>query len=187
MKTKLLSTLFITGLLATSSAYAQNEIKFGKTTLSAGYAQLKMEGQNPMHGGSLSVRQELNQQVGILTTATYAQNEYDLDKPVKKVLRDINARYYSVMAGPTLRLNDFFSVYGVAGISQIQFKNISDKDITQSKIKKNAFSWGAGIIINPTEMLSMSVGYENSRYKMNELTSNRLVMDGFIANIGYRF
>ncbi|WP_099076060.1 Ail/Lom family outer membrane beta-barrel protein [Proteus alimentorum] len=187
MKTKLLSILFITGLLATTSTQAQEDLNFGKTTLSAGYAQLKMEGQDPMHGGSVSLRQELNQQFGILATATYAQNEYDLDKPVKQVLRDVNARYYSVMAGPTLRLNDFFSVYGVAGISQIQFKNITDENIGKNKIKKNTFSWGAGMIINPTEMLSMSVGYENSRYKMSELSENRLVMDGFIANIGYRF
>ena len=38
MKKKLLSTLFITGLLATSSVYAQNDFKLDKTTISAGYA-----------------------------------------------------------------------------------------------------------------------------------------------------
>lgn len=186
MKTKLLSTLFITGLFATSSAYAQDELKFGKTTLSAGYAQLKMEGQNPMHGGTISLRQEVNQQFGILITGSYAQKDYDLDKPVKEFLKDVDTRYYSVMAGPTLRLNDYLSVYGTAGISQIQMKNIKGVDLN-GKIKKNAFSWGAGLIINPAEMVSISLGYENSRYKIKELSDSKIVMDGFIANIGYRF
>lgn len=186
MKTKLLSILFITGLLTTTSTQAHEDLNFGKTTLSAGYAQLKMEGQDPMHGGSVSLRQELNQQFGILATATYAQNEYDLDKPVKQVLRDVNARYYSFLAGPTLRLNDYLSVYGTAGISQILMQNIKGVDLN-GKIKKNAFSWGAGLIINPAEMISVSLGYENSRYKLEELSDNKIIMDGFIANIGYRF
>ncbi|WP_311748123.1 hypothetical protein [Proteus penneri] len=56
MKTKLLSALFISSLLAASSVYAQEDLNFGKTTLSAGYAQLKMEGQKPMHGGTISLR-----------------------------------------------------------------------------------------------------------------------------------
>ncbi len=49
------------------------------------------------------------------------------------------------------------------------------------------FSWGAGVTINPIDMLSVSVGYENSRYKMNKLSDNKLIIDGFIANIGYSF
>lgn len=183
MKKKLLSALFISGLLATSSTYAQDDFKFGKTTLSAGYAQLKMAGQNPIHGGVFSIRQEINSQFGILATATYAQNEYDLNKPVNTFFKDVHARYYSVMAGPTLRLNDVISVYGTAGMSQIQFKSESSEI---KKLKKNAFSWGAGLIINPAEMVSISLGYENSRYKFKG-SDNRIVLDGFVANIGYRF
>ncbi|MCX2587873.1 MULTISPECIES: Ail/Lom family outer membrane beta-barrel protein [Proteus] len=186
MKTKLLSALFISSLLAASSVYAQEDLNFGKTTLSAGYAQLKMEGQKPMHGGTISLRQELNQQLGVLITGSYAQKDYDLDKPVKQFLKDVDTRYYSVMAGPTLRLNDYLSVYGAAGISQIEMKNIKGVDLNET-IKKNAFSWGAGLIINPAEMVSISLGYENSRYKLDKLSDSKIVMDGFIANIGYRF
>ncbi|MEY0451284.1 Ail/Lom family outer membrane beta-barrel protein [Proteus terrae] len=183
MKRKLLSTLFITGLLATSSVYAQNDFKLEKTTLSAGYAQVKMAGQNPMHGGIFSIRQEINSQFGVLATATYAQNEYDLNKPINTFFKDVNARYYSVMAGPTIRLNDFISVYGTAGMSQIQFKSQSSE---LKKLKKNAFSWGAGLIINPAEMVSISLGYENSRFKFKDADS-KIILDGFVANIGYRF
>lgn len=187
MKKQLLSALLITGLFSISSANAHDDLQFGKTTLSAGYSQIKMEGQNPMHGGVISLRQELNKQFGILATTTYAQNEYDLNKSVKRVLKDINTRYYSVMTGPTLRLNDYFSVYAVAGISQIQFKNIDKSESNKNKIKKNAFSWGAGIMINPTEVLSISLGYENSRYKFSEIAKDKMIIDGFIANVGYRF
>ncbi len=74
-----------------------------------------------MRGGNLSIRQEFNQQLGIMAIATYAQNEYDLNKPLKQLIKDVDARYYSVMAGPTLRLNDYISVYGVAGMAQNQF------------------------------------------------------------------
>lgn len=187
MNKKLLSALFIIGLSSASYVNASDNLQFDKVTLSAGYAQMKIEHLNPMHGASFSFRQELNQQLGIIATVTYAQNEYDLDSPIQKVLTDINTRYYSVMAGPTLRLNDFISVYGVAGVSQIKFKNIDTSTFSKTQIKKNAFSWGAGLTINPIEMLSISVGYENSRYKMNELEDNKLIMDGFITNIGYRF
>lgn len=186
MKKQLLSALFITGLFSISAANAQ-DFKLGSTTVSAGYAQMKLEGQNPMHGGVFSVRQELNSQFGILATATYSQGEYDLDKSVKTILKDVSARYYSVMAGPTLRFNDYLSVYGVMGISQVQYKDIKHKDFEKTKIKKNAFSWGAGLMINPTEVVSISIGYENSRYKIKELNDSRIIMDGFIANIGYRF
>lgn len=185
MKKNLLSTLLIAGLLTTVTTYtyANENIKLDKTTISAGYAQLKMIGQNPIHGGVFSVRQEITSQFGILASATYAQNEYDLNKPVNSFFKDVHARYYSVMVGPTLRLNDFISVYGTAGTSQIQFK--SDHS-DMKKLKKNAFSWGAGLIINPAEWVSVSLGYENSRYKFKE-TDNRIILDGFIANIGYRF
>lgn len=183
MKTKLLSALFISGLLATSSVYAQNDFTLDKTTLSAGYAQVKMAGQDPMHGGVFSIRQEVNSQFGLLVTTTYAQNEYDLNKSINTFFKDVNARYYSVMAGPTVRLNDFISVYGTAGMSQIQFKSEHSE---LKKLKKNAFSWGAGLIINPAEMVSISLGYENSRFKFKN-TDDRIILDGFIANIGYRF
>ncbi|MEQ4924612.1 Ail/Lom family outer membrane beta-barrel protein [Proteus hauseri] len=187
MRKQLLSALFITSIISIPTVQAHDDIKLGKSTLSAGYAQIKPEGQNPMHGGSISFRQELNQQFGLVVTGTYAQKEYDFDKPAKEILKNVDTRYYSVMAGPTLRLNDFISVYGTAGISQIQMKNIHGKDIKQEKIKKNAFSWGAGLMINPVEMVSISIGYENSRYKIKQISDNRMVVDGFVANIGYRF
>ena len=187
MKKQLLSTLFIAGLFSATTTQAHENIKLDKTTLSAGYAQIKPEGQNPMHGSSISLRQELNQQFGIVVTGTYAQKEYDLNKPVKEFLKDVNTRYYSVMVGPTLRLNDFVSIYGTAGISQIQMKNLNGQEIKKERVKKNAFSWGAGLMINPVDMVSISIGYENSRYKIKELSDSRTVIDGFIANIGYRF
>ncbi|WP_286145973.1 hypothetical protein [Shigella sp. FC1967] len=35
-------------------------------------------------------------------------------------------------------------------------------------------------------MVSISLGYENSRFKFKN-TDDRIILDGFIANIGYRF
>lgn len=183
MNKKQLSAIFIANLLAFSSVHAEDKITLGKTTISAGYAQIKMAGQVQMHGGVFSIRQELNSQFCILATTTYAQNKYDLDKPINTFFKDVNTRYYSVMAGPTIRLNEFISVYGTAGMSQIQFKADASE---VKKFKKNTFSWGAGLIINPAQMLSVSLGYENSRYKFKD-PDNRIVLDGFIANIGYHF
>ncbi|MBG6015350.1 Ail/Lom family outer membrane beta-barrel protein [Proteus mirabilis] len=188
MKKQLLSALFISGIFSISTVQAHENTSLDKTTISAGYAQIKIAGQSGiMRGGNLSIRQELNQQLGLMAIATYAQNEYNLNKPIKQLLKDVDARYYSVMAGPTLRLNDYISIYGVAGMAQIEFKGLDTRQIPESILKKHAFSWGTGVTINPIDMLSVSVGYENSRYKMNKLSDNKLIIDGFIANIGYSF
>lgn len=52
--------------------------------------------------------------------------------------------YYSVMAS-TLRPNDYISVYGVAGMAQIEFKGLDTRQAPESIIKKMLLAGGAGV------------------------------------------
>lgn len=70
MKKQLLSALFISGIFSISTVQAHENTSLDKTTISAGYAQIKIAGQSGiMRGGNLYTSR-------IQSTARYYGNCY---------------------------------------------------------------------------------------------------------------
>lgn len=103
--------------------------------------------------------------------------------------------YYSFLAGPAYRLNDYISFYGLVGISHTKAKgdyewrnsvgaDESDGYLSESVSKKSTdFAYAAGVIINPWGNMSVNIGYEGTKADIYGKHS----VNGFTVGVGYRF
>lgn len=105
-------------------------------------------------------------------------------------------RWFSVMAGPSVRVNEWFSAYAMAGVAYSRVSTFSGDylRVTDNKGKTHdvltgsddgrhsntSLAWGAGVQFNPTESVVIDVAYEGSG-------SGDWRTDGFIVGVGYKF
>ncbi len=115
--------------------------------------------------------------------------------------QDISTRYtktevFSVMVGPSVRVNEWFSAYAMAGMAYSRVSTFSGDYIrvTDNKGKTHdvltgsddgrhsdtSLAWGAGVQFNPTESVAIDIAYEGSG-------SGDWRTDGFIVGVGYKF
>ena len=162
-------------------------------TLSVGFARSKVEGFKNIRGVNLQYRYELDSPLGLLTSFTWMKRD---ENAVKYLSRDIvtskiDVNYYSLLAGPAYRLNDYFSIYALGGFSRTKtgghytWVNYGNNYTENGSVdgKSTHFAWGTGMIVNPLPNLSFTAGYEGSRAKIDDNYS----INGFNVGIGYRF
>ncbi len=108
----------------------------------------------------------------------------------------VRNRWFSVMAGPSVRVNEWFSAYAMAGVAYSRVSTFSGDylRVTDNKGKRRdvltgsddarhsntSLAWGAGVQFNPTESVAVDVAYEGSG-------SGDWRTDGFIVGVGYKF
>ncbi len=108
----------------------------------------------------------------------------------------VRNRWFSVMAGPSVRVNEWFSAYAMAGVAYSRVSTFSGDylRVTDNKGKTHdvltgsddgrhsntSLAWGAGVQFNPTESVAIDVAYEGSG-------SGDWRTDGFIVGVGYKF
>ncbi|HAI0325039.1 TPA: Ail/Lom family outer membrane beta-barrel protein, partial [Escherichia coli] len=108
----------------------------------------------------------------------------------------VRNRWFSVMAGPSVRVNEWFSAYAMAGVSYSRVSTFSGDylRVTDNKGKTHdvltgsddgchsntSLAWGAGVQFNPTESVAIDIAYEGSG-------SGDWRTDGFIVGVGYKF
>lgn len=78
--------------------------------------------------------------------------------------------------GPSYRVNEFVSLYGLAGTAHGKIK-ASGTDFKESA---TGFAYGAGVQIAPAANWTVDIGYEGSGIKEAKL-------NGFNIGLGYRF
>ncbi|ETS30204.1 hypothetical protein BB987_16695 [Photorhabdus temperata] len=150
-------------------------------TASIGYAHVKPKDVKALNGATLSYRYELDDQWGVLSSFTFAKG----DEKKTEDFPTIDTKYYSLMTGPTYRINDYISLYSQVGLSKLNIKFSNDND---GKIKENALGWGAGFIVNPTTNTSITAGYEGSRFDIKDgVDKYKISTNGFNISVGYRF
>ncbi|NDK98247.1 Ail/Lom family outer membrane beta-barrel protein [Photorhabdus bodei] len=164
-------------------------------TASIGYAYVKPQDVSALNGATLSYRYELDDQWGLLSSFTFAKG--DEKETTKDYHSKGDIKYYSLMAGPTYRINNYISLYGQLGLSRINAKSsthyrpsprYSDGYIEKETVSKNTLGWGAGFIINPTTNTSITAGYEGSRFSIKDGNEkDHLSTNGFNITVGYRF
>ncbi|ENR0071611.1 Ail/Lom family outer membrane beta-barrel protein, partial [Escherichia coli] len=108
----------------------------------------------------------------------------------------VRNRWFSVMAGPSVRVNEWFSAYAMAGVAYSRVSTFSGDylRVTDNKGKTHdvltgsdggrhsntSLAWGAGVQFNPTESVAIDLAYEGSG-------SGDWRTDGFIVGVGYKF
>ncbi|HAH9154548.1 TPA: Ail/Lom family outer membrane beta-barrel protein, partial [Escherichia coli] len=108
----------------------------------------------------------------------------------------VRNRWFSMMAGPSVRVNEWFSAYAMAGMAYSRVSTFSGDYlcVTDNKGKTHdvltgsddgrhsntSLAWGAGVQFNPTESVAIDLAYEGSG-------SGDWRTDGFIVGVGYKF
>ncbi|EPZ1836399.1 Ail/Lom family outer membrane beta-barrel protein, partial [Escherichia coli] len=143
-----------------------------QSTLSAGYihAHTKMPGGDNLNGINVKYRYEFTDTLGMVTSFSYANAE-DEQKTHYSDTRwhedSVRNRWFSVMAGPSVRVNELFSAYAMVGVAYSRVSTFSGDylRVTDNKGKKHdvltgsddgrhsntPLAWGAGVQFNPTE------------------------------------
>ncbi|MGX2771887.1 Ail/Lom family outer membrane beta-barrel protein, partial [Escherichia coli] len=93
-----------------------------QATLSAGYlhARTNAPGSDNLNGINVKYRYEFTDTLGLVTSFSYA-NAKDEQKTHYSDTRwhedSVRNRWFSVMAGPSVRVNEWFSAYAMAGVA----------------------------------------------------------------------
>ncbi|ENW8894979.1 Ail/Lom family outer membrane beta-barrel protein [Escherichia coli] len=163
-----------------------------QSTLSAGYlhASTNVPGSDDLNGINVKYRYEFTDALGLITSFSYANAEDE------QKTRYSDTRWFSVMAGPSVRVNEWFSAYAMAGVAYSRVSTFSGDylRVTDNKGKTHdvltgsddgrhsntSLAWGAGVQFNPTESVTIDLAYEGSG-------SGDWRTDAFIVGIGYRF
>lgn len=182
MKTKItLAALLCCGFL--SNAQANNH------TISVGYAQSKVEYFKNINGVNLQYRYEWDSPVSVISSFSYMEGDSTnthLTSLTRTITHEDTVKYYSLLAGPAYRINDYISVYGLLGAAHVKSENKRKSVLGNATYsdKSTQLAYAAGIAINPLDSLSVNIGYEGT--KVDGEYGNYSI-NGFNVGVGYRF
>ncbi|MBC1098747.1 Ail/Lom family outer membrane beta-barrel protein, partial [Escherichia coli] len=160
----------------TSASAAEHQ-----STLSAGYlhASTNVPGSDDLNGINVKYSYEFTDMLGVVTSFSYA-NAKDEQKTHYSDTRwhedSVRNRGFSVMAGPSVRVNEWFSAYAMAGMAYSRVSTFSGDylQVTDNTGKTHdvltgsddgrhsntSLAWGAGVQFNPTESVAIDIAYE---------------------------
>ncbi|NHB86710.1 Ail/Lom family outer membrane beta-barrel protein [Photorhabdus tasmaniensis] len=180
MKRTLVASVVAVGL--SLFAFAANAS--GESTISGGYAQshAKMDGQkiddNPK-GFNLKYRYELDNNFGVISSLTHTYLGDDHYQGGRKEAES-DMDYFSLMAGPTYRFNEYVSVYGMVGAAHGKVKYSDYVGSMSGSKSKTSVSYGLGLQFNPMPNWTIDTSYEYS--KLDDLK-----IGTWVVGVGYRF
>ncbi|GEF63170.1 phage host specificity protein [Escherichia coli O145:H28] len=172
-----------------------------QATLSAGYlhARTNAPGSDNLNGINVKYRYEFTDTLGMVTSFSYAgdrNRQLTRYSDTRWHEDSVRNRWFSVMAGPSVRVNEWFSAYAMAGVAYSRVSTFSGDylRVTDNKGKTHdvltgsddgrhsntSLAWGAGVQFNPTESVAIDIAYEGSG-------SGDWRTDGFIVGVGYKF
>ncbi|EJV8276144.1 outer membrane beta-barrel protein [Salmonella enterica] len=175
MKKTLLAVVAVSTLLGSSAVMADTD------SLYAGYARVKPQDYKALNGFTLGYQHEFVNGWGMMTNFTYAKGDR------KETGDETSLKYYSLMTGPSYRINDYVGLYGQLGLAHIKGKasvHYEDDCTEHFSQSKSALAWGAGIIVNPTDNFAITAGYEGSNFSVED---DKVSTNGFNVTVGYRF
>lgn len=178
-----------------------------QATLSAGYlhASTNVPGSDDLNGINVKYRYEFTDTLGLITSFSYANAE-DEQKTHYSDTRwhedSVRNRWFSVMAGPSVRVNEWFSAYAMAGVAYSRVSTFSGDylRVTDNKGKKHdvltgsddgrhsntSLAWGAGVQFNPTESVAIDVAYLSiRRLGATGLTDDNQMRYGLVKDDGF--
>ena len=185
MKKIVLSSLFlsVSTLSVVPVAHADTH------SLSLGYAQSRIEHFKDIRGVNLKYRYEAETPVGLVASFSWQSGKHDESGGLPGGASwhsNVKAKYWSLLAGPSLRVNEFVSLYALAGAgtARVDVKErirMADyREEFSGSQSRTGFAWGIGVQFNPAENVVIDVGYEGSKI-------DAMKVNGFNLGIGYRF
>ncbi|MDY6451089.1 Ail/Lom family outer membrane beta-barrel protein [Acinetobacter faecalis] len=171
--------LLVAAVATSSSVFADNH------SFSLGYAQSKISDID-LKGVNAQYRYEWNSPFSLISSISYLKGDVTEQEYLEIYNTDI--KYFSYMMGPAYRFNNYVSVYATTGISNIKVKStdiIGANNPETDTISKTEFAYGAGVIVNPTQNVTVNVGYEGTSWKHAD--EKRLNLNGWNVSLGYRF
>lgn len=184
-----MSRKVIIGCLLSSSLMISANASADNHTVSLGYAQSKIQDYKKIRGLNAQYRYEWNSPVSVITSMSYMKTEdsHSLQNSYGHSLHlTSDFKYYSLLAGPAYRINDYVSFYALAGLAHTKMsehEKTSLVSVELSKVNTTSVAYGIGAVINPNENISVNIGYEGTRIKYDE----QLAVNGFNIGVGYRF
>lgn len=184
---KISLAVFMAASLASGAALADNH------TVSLGYAQSKVENFKNIRGVNAQYRYEWDSPLSVIGSFTYMSGDDDQKYYVDSdsVKNHIDVKYYSLMAGPAYRINEYVSLYALGGVAHTKadvdtkWVNAGDGYTQKDSLseKSTSFAYGAGVQFNPTDELAVNVGYEGTNADIDGSHS----INGWNVGVGYRF
>lgn len=176
--------------MAFAKEVKQYDLKF-RPSLSMGYEQGHVNGIGSLKGPNLKLQLNSDYPFGAMFSATALRDKWDTKQfsGGKKKGNEgsennkTKVEYYSLMAGPTIRINEKANLYALAGISGSRFKN--NGKVNEVKNRKNGrFAYGAGLTATFYDNLVVTAGFEGSRINVKGKDE---FLNAAVANIGYQF
>ncbi|HBN7237808.1 TPA: Ail/Lom family outer membrane beta-barrel protein [Escherichia coli] len=193
--------------LAAADLYAQQAMtswEYQNTTLQGSDADPK----DPK-GFNVKYRYEITDELGVMASLTWARystssqyaaqqdwatldpTNYGTQKtpnPVGSTTTNIKGNYWSVLAGPTWRFNDYVSLYALGGVGvakmsvdfEVRNNMTGERLSTKLSEQKTSFAWAAGAQFNIYDDFSVDVGYESSG-------SGDWRVGGLVVGVGLKF
>lgn len=171
---KFLQFCLLGSLALSANAFAQQH------TVSLGYAQTDVEDNLDLNGLNVQYRYETSSPVSLVASMSYQTGDESWNDQYSREKLDV--KHFSLLAGPAYRFNPLVSAYAAAGIAHTTVDS-SYVEVGYSEIldfSETNLAYGVGVIITPTEKLSLNVGYEGTEVKSAKL-------NGFNFGVGYRF
>ncbi len=178
----------VIGCLLSSCAVISANASTVNHTVSLGYAQSKVPDLKNIRGMNAQYRYEWDSPVSVMGSLTYMKGDdsYSLRENSSGYDGKATMKYYSLLAGPAYRINDYVSLYALAGFTHTkvvdQVTYLTQYSETY-KGNRSTVAYGAGVILNPLNNISINIGYEGTRVKYNGIAP----INGFNIGAGYRF
>lgn len=143
----------------------------GKGSVTAGYSQGDFQGVvNKATGVNAKIRYEFDDSMwGGISAFNYLEH-----RRTTSTGHYLKEQYGSATFGPSLRVNDWLSLYALAGIGA------GSRQLTETDDLRYGVTYGAGIQLNPLDAFVIDLGYEQSRIHSVDVVS-------WVTGIGYRF
>ncbi|MCW7762646.1 Ail/Lom family outer membrane beta-barrel protein [Photorhabdus luminescens] len=177
MKRTLVASVVAVGLSV--FAFAANAAEH---TISGGYAQSHAKFKDHKiddhpKGLNLKYRYELDNNWGVISSFTYTYLGYEFYNSGRKVGK-VDIDYYSLMAGPTYRFNEYVSAYGMVGAAHGRIKSTVPQ--FSGRKSETSIGYGVGLQFNPVPNWTIDTSYEYS--KLNDFK-----VGTWVVGVGYRF
>lgn len=171
-----LSALLI-AMGAASTANAETQ------TLSLGYSHASVDGFSDINGVTAKYHYQTENPLGIIGSFTYMGGDENRNYGAGDIGKE-KLKYYSLLAGPSYRFNELFSVYGLVGVARGKvdwhYRNVSDGYYEAGSESKTDFAYGVGVQFVPAANWTIDAGYEGTKL-------DQVKVNGFNIGVGYRF
>lgn len=166
---------------------------FGKS------ATLSLDSYHDLGGAFMRYRYEIDDEWGVIGSIAYSTKDYNATAKANKndnkdrirATGKVSGDYVSLMVGPTYRVNDSVSLYGLIGgaYKKASYESNSqefrdNKLVNSAKYSnsdnKTQLAYGVGMQVNFWQGATLDVGYERSG-------SGEWKTDAFTVGLGYKF